>query len=65
MNSYTGSEGDTIEVCVTIHSPNQTVLSISSVEGRFEISGSAGNCTDFNKHYIRWLFIICLFFLML
>ena len=54
MSSYKGSEGDTIKVCVTIHSPNETILSMSSVAGRFEISGSAGNST---KHYIRWLFI--------
>jgi hypothetical protein len=43
MSSYKGSEGDTIKVCVTIHSPNETILSMSSVAGRFEISGSAGN----------------------
>ena len=42
MQNYTSSEGDTVNVCVTIHSPNQTVLDMSTVRGEFSISGSDG-----------------------
>lgn len=41
-SNYTGVEGEAVEVCVTIHSPNQTVLRMSDVEGEFSITGSNG-----------------------
>ena len=45
MQSHEGSEGGTVNVCVTILSPNQTVLDMSTVRGEFSISGSDGNST--------------------
>ena len=42
LSNYTGAEGEAVEVCVTIHSPNQTVLDMSDVEGKFSITGSSG-----------------------
>ena len=37
MGNYTGVEGEVVEVCVAILSPNQTVLDMSSVRGEFSI----------------------------
>ena len=40
--NYTGEEGEEVEVCVTIHSPNETILQNNAVEGIFTITGSSG-----------------------
>ena len=40
--NYTDEEGEEVEVCVTIHSPNETILRNSAVEGIFTITGSSG-----------------------
>ena len=42
MTNYTRKEGEEVEVCVTIHSPNETILQNSAVEGIFSITGSSG-----------------------
>ena len=42
MTNYTGAEGEDIEICVTILSPNKSVLAMSAFEGDFSIS-AAGN----------------------
>ena len=36
--SYIANEGEILEVCVFIHSPNETILQQSSVFGNFTIS---------------------------
>lgn len=42
VTTYTGEEGEDVEVCVAIHFPNETVLQNSAVEGVFTITGSSG-----------------------
>ena len=45
QTNYTGSEGETLVICVEILSPNATVLSMSNVRGTFNITGTGGMLT--------------------
>ena len=47
MSNYTGSEGESVEVCVTVHFLNDTILSMSDFEGQFTVTGS-GECLNSN-----------------
>ena len=42
MTNVTASEGESIEVCVEISSPNATVLSMSEISGTFRITTDGG-----------------------
>ena len=42
--NHTATEGESVLVCVTISSPNASVLSMSSVLGEFTVTESSGKC---------------------
>ena len=42
MTNVTASEGESIDVCVEISSPNATVLSMSEISGTFRITTDGG-----------------------
>ena len=44
MTSYSGAEGTSVEVCVTVHSVNMTILSMSEFEGHFKITENGEYC---------------------
>ena len=46
MSNYSGVEGESIPVCVTVHFPNATILSMSDFEGQFRVTGS-GECLHY------------------
>ena len=43
LDNYVGVEGETVEVCVIVHFPNASILSMSDFEGQFRVTGS-GEC---------------------
>ena len=43
-NTFTLMEGETADICITILSPNETVLNPSNIHGQFYIHISNGNC---------------------
>ena len=51
MSNYSGVEGQSISVCVTVHSPNATILSMSDFEGQFRVTGN-GECLIRPKYTI-------------
>ena len=42
QTNYTGDEGETIEVCITVHSIDLGTISMSDFEGHFIIKGILG-----------------------
>ena len=55
MTTYTADESETVEVCVSILSPNETVLMASAVHGEFNITISGGQATGDYLCLIRLL----------
>ena len=43
MNNYSGDEGQSLTVCVVVHFPDATIISMSDFEGQFRVTGS-GKC---------------------
>lgn len=61
MTTYTADEGEIVEVCVSILSPNETVLMASEVHGIFNITMSGGQATGDNILCSIHLFRIVIF----
>lgn len=62
MTNYTGVEGEDIEICVTILSPNQSVLAMSALEGNFSISetGNAVSGTSYKTITSSTVYTSCM-----